>query len=480
MPRLRLALAPVLVSLACDQAAAPQPQTSPSSSASAPAKADAKTETKADAKAETKADAKAETKADAKADTPAPDGDKPAGTVASLDAAAIFFVRDKGMVVLDAGGFTTIEGSASRYVQAVERAPSGKLFGLSFDGIVPIDGSGIGATISVPGGARAFEIDSKGGMWVLGTEGASFRAEEAATWTTEPVATFGTGEVLLMAIAVDASDQPWVATSDSIFTRTDAGWKRVGSGGRYNFIETALRDPSGRVWIVGNEAGLVTDGKGGVTKAKLPRSGYGSLGDLAFSAKGVGVIQNDLEGVAVFTPAVARYHAPGDFKIGTLSAIAVDDRQRVWVAGDGGVAILGPGDARTVWRSGTQDAIAGQVNFILVQGDGPELPKAGELHKGSISGRIAEGDKGVAGVAVELCESPSMIYSRTPCTGAPTHLRGKTDAEGRFRFDDVPLGAYGVAVKIGRKWQITMGTALGSTMKPGEPVDVGTIEIASK
>ena len=52
-------------------------------------------------------------------------------------------------------------------------------------------------------------------------------------------------------------------------------------------------------------------------------------------------------------------------------------------------------------------------------------------------GRIVDGEKGLAKISVELCESPSMIYSRTPCTGAPTHLRATTDAarySGLYQF----------------------------------------------
>jgi hypothetical protein len=115
-----------------------------------------------------------------------------------------------------------------------------------------------------------------------------------------------------------------------------------------------------------------------------------------------------------------------------------------------------------------------------VLGAGPKLPEAGEVKRGSLTGRIVSGDKGAAGLAIELCESPSSYYSKTPCTGAPTHLKGTTDADGRFSFQDVPLGAYGVGVKVGKKWQVTLGSAMGSKMKPGESVDIGEIELAAK
>lgn len=50
-------------------------------------------------------------------------------------------------------------------------------------------------------------------------------------------------------------------------------------------------------------------------------------------------------------------------------------------------------------------------------------------------------------------------------------------AEGNFAFDDVPLGAYGIAVKSGRKWQITLSAALGTQMTEGATYDIGSLEL---
>jgi hypothetical protein len=35
-------------------------------------------------------------------------------------------------------------------------------------------------------------------------------------------------------------------------------------------------------------------------------------------------------------------------------------------------------------------------------------------------------------------------------------------------------------VKVGRKWQVTMGAALGSRMTAGETYDIGDIELQTK
>ncbi|MBC8073546.1 MAG: carboxypeptidase regulatory-like domain-containing protein, partial [Deltaproteobacteria bacterium] len=411
---------------------------------------------------------------------PAPAPSKAAEALADV---AIFMVRDKGMVMLGADGFSTLPGTDTQFIQRISRGADGKLRALGSSEIWTVDAAGLTAETATSyddvGSLSSFDVDRKGVVWTIGSKGVGHR--EGSVWTHEPVTTFGKGQVLLTGIAVDGDDRPWVSTGDAIFHDDGSGWKAAAMPGGPRFLDDAVRGPDGAVYVT--EMGAVFRGsKGAVARYKVPKTAYGSLGEIAFSDAGIGAIRNDLEGAAVFLPAdaSARYRGPKDFAIGSITALAVDDRQRVWIAGEGGSAIVGPEGLRTVWRSGSMEPIAGQVSQMIVLGKGPELPAAGAVKVSRISGRIVDGEKGLAKISVELCESPSMIYSRTPCTGAPTHLRATTDADGRFSLDGVPLGAYGVAVKIGRKWQTTMGTALGSKMRAGEPFDIGEIAIASK
>ncbi|HWB79132.1 MAG TPA: carboxypeptidase-like regulatory domain-containing protein [Nannocystaceae bacterium] len=435
------------------------------------------------------ADVKAATPSEAKADEAAPSEEsKPTAdaqptTTLDIANAAIFVVRDKGVVVLDGKGFTTLPDSANKYVSRLLRGADGKLRAVGFSQVWTLDATGLvedGPDFGELGSIEAIDVDRKGTIWAVHTKGVSHFAD--GKWTTDPDSTFGSGQVLLTGVAVDGEDRPWVSTGDKIWHHEGGTWTPVAMPKGPRFLDEAFRGADGAVYVLEMDSVWRTSGATAVTKAKMPKSGYGSFGDIAFSQSGVGVIENDMEACAVFMPAdaAARYKAPKDFKIGSISALSVDDRRRVWVAGEGGVAIVGPDNLRVVWRSGSMEPIAGQINDVLVQGNGPELPEAGAVQKGNIAGRIVDGDKGVVGVAIELCENPSMFYTRTPCTGEPTVLRAKTDAEGRFALDGVPLGAYGIAVKIGKKWQITLGSALGSRMKAGETFDIGEIEIAKK
>ena len=493
LARVLLLALPCAVALACDREAAPPapstPAPPPPPKATSNEDADARPSDRKAAAAEGKvADGEAKA-ADGEAKAAGAEGKsaaadaKPAPTAGSLENAAVFVVRDKGFVVLSDAGFAAVPDS-NRFVSALERGADGKLYTLGSGEISRFDGAGFERIVELAydtvGSVQVFEVDREGHPWVAGSAGVSHH--DGTTWTTEPPATFGKADPLMMGLAVDADDRPWLVTADRIFQGGADGWKEAPLPKGSRFFQSALRSPAGTVYFGSDATVYRTTGPAAVAKVKVGGGSFPILGDLAFSNGGIGAIRSDIEAVSVFEPAtaVARYRGGVDFKLGSITEVAVDDRQRVWVVGDAGVAVVGPDKLRHVWRSGTIEEIAGPITAVLVQGRGPELPDAGAMQKGGLRGRVVDGEKGVAAVAVELRESPNLFYSRTPCTGAPTHLKGKTDADGAFTFEGVPLGAYGFAVKIGRKWQITMGSVGSGHMKPGETHDIGEIQIATK
>lgn len=406
-------------------------------------------------------------------------------TATTLADSALFLMRDKGAVVLADGKFTQVPETANKYFAKIARDHEGHVFALGSGEIVAFEGATVRtvaeAGYDTVGSLQSFGMDRKGGVWAAGSKGVHHFAN--GSWTTDDVATFGSGTVLFGGIAVDADDRPWLCTADDVWHREADGWKKAAlpkGGMAKKYLQDVVAGPEGSVWVGSMDSVYKIVAPGTITREKLPKSQYGMWGDLAFSDSGAGVIETSTDELAQFLPKVARYKSGKDYKLGMITALAIDDRERTWVAGDGGIAIVGPAAERVFWRSGTIEEVAGAVTHVIVVGRGPELPQAGEVKKGNVKGSIVEGDKGLAAVEVEMCESPSFIYRKTPCTGAPTHLRGKTDADGNFQFTDVPLGAYGVAVKIGKKWQITMGAGYGSTMKAGDTIEIGKIEIEKK
>ena len=167
-----------------------------------------------------------------------------------------------------------------------------------------------------------------------------------------------------------------------------------------------------------------------------------------------------------------------DFAADNIKAVAADDGGRLWVASELGVAILGPGEAKTEWPSGTVPELVGEVEAILVVGAGPAtLPGAGPQRKGGLTGKILRGGSPQASVPVELCPSPDMMFTDSPCADSAVKFVTTTDDKGVWTVQEVPLATYGIAVKLDDKWQITLGERLGQGMKEGQVYDTGSLAL---
>jgi hypothetical protein len=126
---------------------------------------------------------------------------------------------------------------------------------------------------------------------------------------------------------------------------------------------------------------------------------------------------------------------------------------------------------------GSVPETAGMIGGLVVVGAGPDLPDVGEQKRASsFSGVILVDSKPAAEVPVELCPELGLRIRTSPCEDSPIVFRGKTDADGRFTFADVPLGVYGVAVKPAESWKITESGAYGVGMQEGKPFDLGKLK----
>ncbi len=459
------------------------------------AKADAKTDTKTDAPDDGKDAAAAEDEEVVEIEDEDEDEDAEAGEaeVAKAEAApdaadpakadatnaAFFDVRDRGIVALTDEGFVTVPAS-NVYVARFVHGGDGKLYAQTSGKVVHVQTSGLSTVAELDygtvGSVKAIDVGSGGEIWAVGTNGISEYKD--GSWTTTSKADAGLADDFEVGLALDADGEPWAATSSSIVHRVDGKWVAASlPKGKTKYLDRMGRGPDGNVYLSTYSDLFRMTGTPG--KVALKKGRFDSPGKFAFSQATLGVARSGLQDVSVFHPAdkAARFTGKADLKVGNISAVAADDAGRVWAAGDGGVAVVGPGSERVTWRSGTFEEIAGQISEMAVRGAGPKLPEAGEVKKGGMKGNVIQGGKPLANAAIELCESPSFIYRRTPCEGSPTHLSGVTDAEGKYQFENVPLGAYGIAVKVGRKWQITMGAALGTKMIAGETYDLGSFTV---
>lgn len=504
----RLSLASGLLSLtlqglACDSAPAPDKSAEKTTETKkVEVKADSKSVVSVDVKAEPKTEPKTEPKepvADAKAEPaadPAPAATPPAAPVAppvpGAPGAAYFAVNKVGVVRLDGGKFTVLADSPTALMKGLQVGGDGRVWTGGFQDLMRLEGDGFKKAVTAEfsdlgGSVDDFAVTADGQIWAVTFKGVSHHDGKA--WTTEEKANIGAGEDLLQGVVVDAGGKVWVASTHKIHVRDGGAWKDIdlGKAGRGTlYFEDIELAADGSVYALASSAlfhiGPALDK---VEKVKFAGMGsYGSYGSLSLSTNG-GLAFADIDKVLalpaggkpkVYGPRVSKY-----FQAGKVYAVAADDSGRVWVSSEGGITILGPDDAKTEWAGGSIPELTGEIRGLMVVGAGPaELPGAGAVRKGGLTGKLIRDGSPLANIPVEICPSPSMIYSKTPCADGAVKFTTKSDDKGVWTVSDVPIGTYGLAVKIDSKWQITFGHEMGSGMKEGQVYDTGSLNLDKK
>jgi len=426
---------------------------------------------------------------DAAGDTPEGDAPAEATPVTAAEPGkpgpAYFAVRDKGIVMLDGGAFSKVEGGPDKLVREIKMGTDGGVYLLGFKGIMKLDGAkaslvaetGIGGKT---GNLESFAVTKDGEFWAVGYKGVSHFAGGA--WTTEANSVLGADVTLIRSVAVDGKGRIWVTSANAVHLREGETWTTVDISKKFKrkaFFEGVGIGPEGIAYAIGSGKMLRLVEPDVIETIKVGKK-YAMLGELGFSALGIGGLKTSIDMVTRLGDdgKKTNYKAGKDFAADRIEDVTPDDSGRLWIASDAGVAILGPGKERVEWMSGSVDELAGQVEVIGVVGAGPELPgEVGPVKTGGLKGKILQGGAGVASVEVEVCPKPSSYFRKSPCADSPTRRSASTDAEGSFQIDDVPLGAYGLAVKIGKKWQLTFGSEYGAAMKEGEVYDIGSVKL---
>ena len=478
---------------AADAKAAPSEQTK--DGAEADAKTDVKAETKTSAEMDAKADAESETD-DAAAsgndvaepeETGEDEGVDPALPIPSApgpDGPAYLAVRDRGIVRLQDGAFTPVENAPKLLVRDMHVETDAKPYLLAPEGIMRLDGGKATmvaeTTFDTTGTLDAFGMtaDAKT-IWAAGYKGVS--RWDGDTWATEPKKVLGEDVTLIKGLAVDASDRVWIASANKLHTREGDAWVDVDMSGlfpRKPFFDAVRRSPDGVVYVIANATLLAARSPEMLEAVDLELDGFASLFHLSFADNGYAALRRTTVDVMLVNTR-RTWRAMTDFSSQRVLALAVDGRGRVWVGSEASVAVLGPEDEKTEWMSGSVPELVGMVENILVVGAGPKLPEVGEVVTGGLKGQVIAQGTPAAGIAVELCAAPSMMFETSPCADASKRFEATTDAEGRFAVSDVPLGVYGVAVKVDGKWRLTRAGNRASAMKPDAVLDLGRVLVGS-
>lgn len=441
------------------------------------------------------AEARPEPKPEPATPQPEPAKPEPAKLVApkaNEPGPAFFAVDKKGIVRLQDGAFTVLEGSPASLAKELQLGPDGALWVIGFENILRFDGQRFNTVAragfgEVGGSPDHLALAADGTPWITTYNGVA--RWDGKAWIIEDKAAIGVGDDLLEAIVVDREGKVWVASSNRVHLRDAAGaWKEVSlkkaRGGKLWLKDLDL-SPDGSVHVLLDEAlfkfGATPEE---VSKVDVGVRGFAQMSEASFSLGGsLGIISyKDVYHVpAGGSPRKYSSEKSRDFKADSISAVAADDAGRLWVGSEIGVSVIVPGAARVEWASGSIPELVGDVREIIVFGAGPrDLPAGGPLATGGLTGKILRDGSPVAGTTVELCPSPSTFFTRSPCHEAPVKFVATTDAAGTWTVQNVPLGSYGLAIKNGRKWSVTIMSDMADGMKAGQTYDTGSISLDKK
>jgi hypothetical protein len=399
---------------------------------------------------------------------------------------AFFAIDDKGVFALEGGELTQVKKAPSTLVQQMLVGPDGKPYLLAMDGVMRIE-AGTAKLVAKTsfkktGTVDAFALGSDGHVWTAGFKGVAHWDGKA--WALEDKATLGAEVRLLKGIALDEDGKVWVASSNLLHVRDGqaaGAWKEVDVGklsDRKPFFDMVCSDPkTGTIYAPASSVVVKASDVDAVEELAVRGDGLPSFGMIAFAQNGIGVLKLDSKHVArFFEGAVTTFTLGTDFTGTRVHHLAIDGQGRVWVATDAGISVLGPKDERVEWKMGSIPDLAGKVKGMLVVGAGPELPSVGEVQKGTLRGKILIDGVALGDADIEMCPEPATLIKKSPCEESPVAFTGKTGADGSFEFEGAPLGAYGIAVKVGDKWKTTLSGQYGAKMKAGETHDIGALK----
>ncbi|MCA9698188.1 MAG: carboxypeptidase regulatory-like domain-containing protein, partial [Myxococcales bacterium] len=453
---------------------------------------------KADDKAEDKAD-KADDKTDDKADDKkAADGGEAAdaGQAADPGSAAVapanpgeagpayFAISLKGIAKLDGGTWSLIAADENRFVSDMFIGPDGAVYVLDFQGLHKIVDDKLEKVVEFGykdiGSVSHLGMTKTGDLWATNYKGVGLYKQADKSWTITEKEKVGDGGVdMLTDVAVGGDGTPWVSGSKVILKLAGDKWTNVDLAalGDNPYIFRMGTSPTGDVFGQTSRELVKLGDK--VEKIEINSKNFmGYSAAMEFGPTGKVAVSSSLCDLARLDPA-----APADVwlvnkeELDCLSfqALALDGQDRVWVASREGLSVVGPDKKATEYGTGTVMELVGTVSHIAVVGAGPSLPAAGPAHTGGITGKVLMDGTAIANSKIEMCPSPQIFGSGTPCGSSKIKFEGTTNDKGEFSFENVPLGDYNVAVEIDGKWRSNYIPSFATKMKEGASYDVGAV-----
>jgi hypothetical protein len=412
---------------------------------------------------------------------PEPEPELAAATTAA--GPAYFVINSGGVAKLDGAGVTLIQAELERHVSRLFLGPEGGVYLLDARSLRKIEGEGIVEVERfsfddvAPVDDLAFAPDGR--MWLIGGKGVGTRVDGA--WELTPLAeldsSFGAK------LAISGSGRVWLVGSKAAYDREEASWVALDLSrlGAVPLLEWPMASPQGPVFA--------TNGKQLIRLSKtqlelIPLGGdelvpYGAGLDIAADGQ-VGLATATCDLVRVDPGKQGSHDAPWrfageDYGCDTAEAIALDGRHRFWVASREGLSVVGADRELREYPAGSFVELAGRVSHMLVVGQGPELPPVPPVKTATLVGELRIGDEPGAKLAVELCPTVRVHEQGSPCAAAKVRLEVITDAAGRFRVEEAPIGDYSFAVEVAGKWRWSTPPSFAAKLRPGEEHELGTL-----
>lgn len=399
---------------------------------------------------------------------------------------AFLAVDGKGIVKIDDGAVTLIPGSPTDG-RELAIGGDGNLWVRGSTSLHRLDGDAFTTVLAssyqaFDSGLDGFTVTPEGEIWAVSFNSVAHFKD--GSWGARGGMTLAEGDTeSFHGITHDRGGHVFAASTNKLHVYDGAEWAEVDLGKakpRDPFFNDIVAGPQfAKSYLVSGLAVLeIAEGGAAVTKVKMGGGSFSNYGHLSVAGDGSLAALN-LDRIHV-VDADGKRRSPRS-KHGA-SDVAVADGGTLWILNAAGVTIVPREGDAVEWPSGSIPEIAGAVFDVLVLGSGPEkLPGAGPIRKGSLKGKLTRDGQPMAGLKVELCPSPSLVmFGKTPCDGASVRLKGESGDDGVWQFDEVPLGDYGIAVKVDGAWQVTLGLSLSNDMAEGELHDAGELVLQHK